>query len=44
MIPGKNGKNTIQGLQKHGQGFTIYIEEGIAHFHPVSPKATPKLQ
>ena len=37
IIPGKNGKKTIKGLQRNGQGFTIYIEKGVAHFHPINP-------
>ena len=44
VISGKNGKATFDLIQQSNQKFTVYVENGIAHFHPVSPKATPKLK
>ncbi len=33
------GKTTAKFLRQCGQDFTIYIEEGIAHFHPATPNS-----
>jgi len=43
VFPGKNGQKTFNLIQQCGQKFTVHVENGVAIFYPISPKAPTKI-
>ena len=39
VFPGKKGMEYFNLTQSCGQEFRVYVKDGFAHFHPISPNA-----